>query len=310
MTYQKTLVRMGIFLGALLLSLTGFANAQTSSSGSGTVTFTVTAVGKKQEAPPIAKDDVQLFQGKERKQIADWKKGEELYLAILIDSAIDQNSGGQWDYLKEFISAQPANTFIALGYLQNNTTLVAQDFTQNKELVNKALRIPIGTAALGSSPYLSIIDMLKRWPNTGPRRSIVVITSGIDYFRGPGSGPIYPDADPLIQRAERQNTNIWSIYYPSSGHRGRAFFLVNTAQINIDKVSEETGAESYFLGYGTPVSIKPYLDEISTHLNNQYLLTFAGSGGSKGKFQSIKVKTELPDVEFMAPSAVFLPPGS
>jgi hypothetical protein len=310
MTYQQTFVRMGIFLGALLLSLTGFANAQTSSSGSGTVTFTVTAVGKKQEAPPIARDDVQLFQGKERKQIADWKKGEELYLAILIDSALDQNSGGQWDYLKEFISAQPASTFIALGYMQNNTTLVAQDFTQNKELVNKALRIPIGTAALGSSPYLSIIDMLKRWPNTGPRRSIVVITSGIDYFRGPGSGPIYPDVDPLIQRAERQNTNIWSIYYPSSGHRGRAFFLVNTAQINIDKVAEETGAESYFLGYGTPVSIKPYLDEISTHLNNQYLLTFAGSGGSKGKFQSIKVKTELPDVEFMAPSAVFLPPGS
>jgi hypothetical protein len=310
MTHQKTFVRTGIFLGALLLSLTGFANAQTSSSGSGTVTFTVTAVGKKQEAPPIAKDDVQLFQGKERKQIADWKKGEELYLAILIDSAIDQNSAGQWDYLKEFINAQPANTFIALGYLQNNTTQVAQDFTQNKELVNKALRIPIGTAALGSSPYLSLIDMLKRWPNTGPRRSIVVITSGIDYFRGPGSGPIYPDVDPLVQRAERQNTNIWSIYYPSSGHRGRAFFLVNTAQINIDKVSEETGAESYFLGYGTPVSIKPYLDEISTHLNNQYLLTFAGSGGSKGKFQSVKVKTELPDVEFVAPSAVFLPPGS
>jgi hypothetical protein len=310
MTHQKIFVRIGVFLGALLLSITGLANAQTSSSGSGTVTFTVTAVGKKQEAPPIAKDDVQLFQGKERKQIADWKKGEELYLAILIDSAIDQNSAGQWDYLKEFISAQPANTFIALGYLQNNTTQVAQDFTQNKELVSKALRIPIGTAALGSSPYLSIIDMLKRWPNTGPRRSIVVITSGIDYFRGPGSGPIYPDVDPLVQRAERQNTNIWSIYYPSSGHRGRAFFLVNTAQINIDKVSEETGAESYFLGYGTPVSIKPYLDEISTHLNNQYLLTFAGSGGSKGKFQSIKVKTELPDVEFMAPSAVFLPPGS
>ena len=310
MMHQKTFVRMGVFLGVLLLLVTGFANAQTSSSGSGTVTFTVTAVGKKQEAPPIAKDDVQLFQGKERKQIADWKKGDELYLAILIDSAIDQTSGGQWDYLKEFISAQPANTFIALGYLQNNTTLVAQDFTQNKELVNKALRIPIGTAALGSSPYLSIIDMLKRWPNTGPRRSIVVITSGIDYFRGPGSGPIYPDTDPLIQRAERQNTNIWSIYYPSAGHRGRAFFLVNTAQINIDKVSEDTGAESYFLGYGTPVSIKPYLDEISTHLNNQYLLTFAGAGGSKGKFQSIKVKTELPDVEFMAPSAIFLPPGS
>ena len=58
------------------------------------------------------------------------------------------------------------------------------------------------------------------------------------------------------------------------------------------------------------MSIKPYLDEIGTHLSNQYLLTFAGSGGKKGKFQNVKVKTELPDVEFFAPPAVFLPPGS
>jgi hypothetical protein len=137
-----------------------------------------------------------------------------------------------------------------------------------------------------------------------------VITSGIDWFRGPGSGPIYPDVDPLIQRAERQNTNIWSIYYPSASHRGHSFFLLNNAQNNIDKVSEETGAESYFLGSSAPVSIKPYLDEISTHLSNQYLLTFAGSGGNKGKFQSVKVKTELPDVEFLTPSAIFLPPGA
>ena len=85
---------------------------------------------------------------------------------------------------------------------------------------------------------------------------------------------------------------------------------MNNAQNNMDKMSEQTGAESYFLGFGKPVSIKPYLDEITTHLNNQYLLTFAGDGGKKGKFASMKVKTELPDVEFMTPSSVFLPPGS
>jgi hypothetical protein len=310
MTYQKLLSRGGTLLAALLLLFTTAARAQSKATAAGSATFTVTAVGKKQEAPPISKDDVQLSQGKERKQITDWKKGEELFLAILIDSSIDTNAGGQWDYLKEFIMSQPPTAFVAVGYLQNNTTMMAQDFTQNHELAAKALRLPLGTAMLGGSPYLSMIDMLKRWPNSGPRRSILVITSGIDYFRGPGFGPIYPDVDPLIQRAERQNTNIWSIYYPSSSHRGRSFFLLNNAQNNIDKVSEETGAESYFLGAGTPVSIKPYLDEINTHLNNQYLLTFAGSGGSKGKFQSVKVRTELPDVELIAPAAVFLPPGS
>jgi hypothetical protein len=299
-----------VFLGAFLLIATGSSYAQTTPASSGTVTFTVTAVGKKEDAPPIAKDDVQLFQGKERKQIGDWKKDEQLYLAILIDNSIDSDAGSQWEYLKDFITGQPASTYIAVGYLQNNAALLAQDFTQNHDLAAKALWLPIGTGALGSSPYLATMDMLKRWPNTGPRRSIVLITSGIDYFRGTGFGVFSPDLDSLIRRAERQNTNIWSIYYPSSGHRGRAFYLVNMAQTNIDKLSEDTGAESYFLGSGVPVSIKPYLEEIATHLSNQYLLTFAGSGGPKGKFQAVKVKTDLPDVEFFAPAAVFLPPSS
>ena len=302
--------RLWVFLGALLLILTTTTHAQTKPASSGSVTFTVTAVGKKESAPPIAKDDVQLFQGKERKQIGDWKKSDELFLAILIDNSIDSTAGGQWDYLKEFILGQPAATHVAVGYLQNNSTQVLQDFTQNHELAAKALRLPMGVGAIGSSPYLGTMDMLKRWPATGPRRSILLITSGIDYFRSPGFGVFSPDLDPLIQRAERQNTNIWSIYYPSAGHRGRAFYLVNNGQTNIDKLSEDTGAESYFLGSGVPVSIKPYLEEISTHLSNQYLLTFAGSGGSKGKFQSVKVKTDLPDVEFFAPAAVFLPSGS
>jgi hypothetical protein len=183
-----------------------------------------------------------------------------------------------------------------------------QDFTPDHALAAKALRLPIGIGSLGSSPYLGTIDLLKRWPKTGPRRSVILITSGIDFFRGNGFGPFYPDLDPLISRAERQNTNIWTIYYPSASHRGHSFSLGNRAQNNLDKLSQDTGAESYFLGTQTPVSIKPYLDEIGVHLSNQYLLTFAGSGGSKGKYQSVKVKTTLKEVEFLTPAAVFIPP--
>jgi hypothetical protein len=267
-------------------------------------------VGKKEEAPPIAKDDVQLTQGRERKQILDWKKSDGLFLAILIDDSIDSGAGGQWDNLREFIAAQPAGTQIAVGYIRNNTTMLAQDFTPNHELAAKALRLPLGTSALGSSPYLGTIDLLRRWPNTGPQRSILLITSGIDFFRGSSFGAFYPDLNPLIQRAQRQNTNIWSIYYPSAGHRGRSFFLVNMAQNNISKLSQDTGAESYFLGVQSPVSIKPYLDEILQHLSNQYLLTFAGDGGRRGRFVNVRVRTEMPGVEFLTPSAVFLPPAS
>lgn len=300
---------VGTVVAVVMLVTAAPTQPQTNEAASGSsATFTVTAVGKKVSAPPIAKDDVQLLQGKERKQIVDWKKGEQLFLAVLIDDSIDTTAGGQWDYLKDFITSQPSSTYIALGYMANNTVRVAQDFTQDHSLVNKAIRLPMGMVALGGSPYLSMLDMLKRWPNSGPRRSIIVITSGIDWFRGPGFGAFYPDVDPLIQRAEKQNTNVWSIYFPSSGHRAHSFFLTNYAQNNIDKVSEETGAESYFL-FSAPVSIKPYLDEIGTHLQNQYLLTFAGDGGKKGKFVRMNVKTELPDVEFFTPQNVWLPPS-
>jgi hypothetical protein len=302
--------RLSTFLGAVVTAALLFApSAKAQSQAAGNVTFTVTAVGKKDaEVSNIPKDDVQLFQGKDRKQIGDWKKGDTLFLAILIDDSIETSAGGQWDYLREFIMAQPPSTSIMVGYITDNGTRVLQDFTPNHELAAKALRLPIDIGSIGSSPYLGTIDLLKRWPQTGPRRSVILISSGIDYFRGQGFGPFSPDLDPLISRAEKQNTNIWTIYYPSAGHRGRSFFRSNNAQNNLDKLSQDTGAESYFLGGLAPVSLKPYLDEISAHLNNQYLLTFAGNGGAKGKFQNVKVKSEAKEVEFFAPSAVFVPP--
>jgi hypothetical protein len=298
-----------VFFTALLVLTPEIVFAQTQRSAAGTVTFTVTVVPKKDAPANISKDDVQLFLGKERKQIGDWKKDDRLYLAILIDDSIDSSAASNWEDLKAFINAQPPTTSVAVGYIENNTTRLAQDFTEKHDLAAKAIRIPMGLGAIGSSPYLGMMDLLKRWPQTGPRRSIILVSSGIDYFRGGGWGAFYPDLDPLIQRAERQNTNIWTIYYPSSGHRGRAFWLLNTAQNNLSKLSQDTGAESYYLGLQTPVSLKPYFEEIGQHLSNQYLLTFAGSDGPKGKYQSVKVKTEIKDVELFTPAAVFLPPA-
>jgi len=303
------LVRIGLLLVACVFVLVGVSGAQTNTAAPGNATFTVTAVGKKEAAPPISKDDVQLFLGKERKQIADWKQDPNLLLAILIDDSIDNGAASNWNDLKEFMMAQPASVLIAVGYIRNNTTMLAQDFTSNHELATKALRITMGTSAIGSSPYLGTMDMLKRWPKGAPRRSVILISSGIDFFRGPGSGPIYPDVYPLIQRAQRQNTNIWTVYYPSAGHHGRSFYLGGNAQNNLGKLADETGAETFYLGLGVPVSLKPYFEEIALHLSNQYLLSFAGAGGSKGKYQSVKVKTELPDVEFEVPSAVYIPPS-
>jgi hypothetical protein len=271
------------------------------------VTTTVTAVGKKNtQPPPIKRDDVELYQGKERLQAADWRKGETLFLAVLIDDSLDQNIASQWNDMKAFMMAQSPSTYIGVFYGRNGAAQLAQDFTKDHAVAAKALRIPYGGFGAFSSPYLELQDLIKRLPGAGERRSIMLISSGIDYFRG-NFGPISPDVDPTIENAQKNNINIWTIYAPDAGHGGRGFFRVNNAQSELSEVSEETGAESYFLGFGPPVTLKSYFDEISNHLNNQYLLTFEGSGGKRGRFERIRVVTEIPGVEFMTPSGVFLP---
>ena len=151
-------------------------------------------------------------------------------------------------------------------------------------------------------------DSSRPGSTSGDRRSILLISSGIDYFRG-GFGPKSPDLDSTIERAQKGNINVWSIYYPGIAHRSRSYFRGTSGQWNLSELADETGAESYYLGLGAPVSFKPYLDEIQTHLGNQYLLGFAAgaAGGKKGKFQSVRVNTELDNVEFMHANQVFLP---
>ena len=297
----------GFLYFAAAVALLGLMASSLDAAGPNAVTTTVTAVGKKNTAPPtIAKEDVQLYQGKERLQVVDWKRGETLYLAVLIDDSLDSSVASQFGDLKAFIMAQPSTTSIAVFYGRNGVAMLGQDFTNDHALAAKALRMPIGGQGAFSSPYLTLLDLMKRWPATGDRRSILLVSSGIDYFRG-NWGLMSPDLQSTIEHAQKENINIWTIYSPDAGHQGRGFFRVSNAQANLSQLSDETGAESYYLGFGVPVTFKPYLDEIQLHLNNQYLLSFESSGGKKGRFERMRVVTEVPSVEFLTPSEVYLP---
>jgi hypothetical protein len=307
MTKKANPSRLALMIGTLALAF-GFFAANAAAAEPGTVTMTVTAVGKKNTSPPIVtKENVQLFLNKERAQVADWKHGEKLYLAVLIDDSLDSDIANQWSELKAFFAGQPDTTYISVAYARNGTAMLVQDFTNDHELAAKALRIPLGGGGAFSSPYLALLDLMKRLPSSADRRSILLISSGIDYFRG-DFGTRSPDLDSTISRAQKQNINIWTIYAPDAGHRGRGFFLAFRAQSDLGQLSDETGAESYYLGTGAPVTLKPYFDELSTHLSNQYLLTFKASGGAKGRFERVRVvATELPSIEFLAAPQAFLP---
>ena len=168
--------RPQLLLAAFALAFASFASAPARAADA--VTLTVTAVAKKGSPPPIKKEDVQVFEGKERVQATDWRQGENLYLAILIDDSIDYQAASQWSDLKAFIAAQPRNAFVAVAYSRNGAAMVAQDFTQDHALAAKALRIPLGNSGAFSSPYLAVQDWLKRWPSSaGDHRSSIILIS-------------------------------------------------------------------------------------------------------------------------------------
>src|SRR5215472_16211770 len=106
-----------------VLALTATAAAVPLYADTGTTT-TVTAVGRKNSTPPeLKRNDVQLYNGKERLQVADWRREDTLRLAILIDESLDPTVANQWSDLKEFILSQPPSTYIAVAYGRNGAAV-------------------------------------------------------------------------------------------------------------------------------------------------------------------------------------------
>ncbi len=149
---NRNLFRTGALLfGAMVgsASLTLAATAKTDAAGPSAVVMTITATAKKDAQPPaLTRNDLTLYQGRERVQVADMKRGDTLRLAVLIDDSLRSSVANQWSDLRAFMMAQPATTYIAVAYARNGTAMVAQDFTTDHALAAKAIRMPLGTLSV------------------------------------------------------------------------------------------------------------------------------------------------------------------
>jgi hypothetical protein len=313
--YRVTLKTLLVLAVILIETLCGQAQDK-ASSGTVPVRMTVTlnVLGDKR-MPEVNRDDVFVKQGKDRLRVTDWTPatGDHagLDLFILIDDACD-NLGPQLDDLRSFINAQPPTTSVGVGYMRNATVQIVQDFTRDHDQAAKALRLPIASAGAYGSPYLSLIDLMKRWPEHQNRREVVMVTDGIDRARrgGPpsrGLGPLSPDVDSASRVAQRTGTIIHTIYAPGVGRLHRNFWEANNGQNGIAKLSDETGGESFFLGLQSPVSLNPYLAQVQKILENQYLLGFLAKPGKKAGSQYVTLGTEVAGVELVSAESVWVP---
>jgi len=297
---------------AVALSMIPLQAKDPGTSATVPVRMTVTAsVDNGKRMPDVQKEDVFVNQGKERLQVTEWAPAQGdragLELFIVIDDASSTSLGSQLEDLRSFINAQPATTAIGVGYARNGIVQIGQDLTTDHPLAAKALRLPLGSSGAFGSPYLSAVDLMKRWPESSNRHEVILVADGIDRARRGHNALLNPDVDTAASVAHRTGTMIHTLYFPGMGHWHRNFWTANNGQNALAKLSDMTGGESFFLGLQPPVSFAPYLDEIQKILNNQYLLSFSAKPEKKAGLKSVAISTEIAGVDLNAGDAVWVP---
>lgn len=300
-------------IGALIAVSAGFIMVgslparDVTGTGNPVSVIVTAAASPKAPTPQLTVDDVLVSQDGHRAQVTAVQalRGQAgLQIWLLIDDGTTTNLGRQLGDLKTFVLAQPATTQIGIGYMRNAMVSVAQPLTSNHELAAKAIRLPMATPGISSSPYLALTSLIHKWPASSAAREVLMVSSGIDPFYG--TGPDNPYLDESVDVAQRAGIVVYTIYYSGAGPWSHSYGQLFWGQNYLAQLSDDTGGQLYWLGNVNPVSVAPYLDDFSRRLDGQYLVTFLAKPENKPGFQDVKVKTELPHVKITAPSKVYV----
>jgi len=268
----------------------------------------------KKEVPNVRAEDVTVMQGKQRDKVSSWQRvdtpqvGAQVF--ILIDDGLSSSeTGTKLNDIRDFINAQSANVLIGVAYMRNGTAVVAQNPTKDHRRTVKALRLTLGDPGASASPYFSLQDLLKRWPETNSAREVVMITDGIDRFWD-GAGLDDPYLNSAIEQAQRGSVVVNAIYARGEGHFGHSPWRINWGQNYLSELADATGGEAYYLANDTPPSFQSYFKDLTERLSHQFVLTFEAQPGKKSGFERIKLSTEVPNAELVTQRQVYVAVGS
>ena len=261
--------------------------------------------------PVISREDVMVFEGKDRDVVTDWVPAQGDHAAleffILLDDGSDTSLGTQLQYLHQFINGQAATTKIGVAYMQNGIARIEQNLTSDRDLAEKAIRLPLGYYGANASPYFSLSDLAKRWQQNGARHEVLMITNGFDPYYGIGD-TLDPYLSAAIEDSQRAGILVSAIFAPSEGHVGHSYWINYWGQLYLAQLAEETGGEGYYIGFvGAAPDFTPYLKDMANRFTHQYLLTFRAKPQKKAGMQAVKIKTELHNVDLVSASHVYVP---
>jgi len=309
---MRVMRKLLIFAAAFAVS-TPAVFAQRSGEGI-PVTVTVTATGKEQSAPSaVAINAVVVKQDGKVAKILSWEPASGgkvgLDLVLLIDDSVSQKATVQLREIGDYLRTLAPDARVAVAYASYGSVKFEQEFTTDHEKASKAIRIPNAFPGTANGVYDSFGELIKKWPESKNRRVVIFVSDGIDVTNGvddslPGQSMVLQRA---IDAAERAGLVVYTIFASGSGRAVQNSFLVNNGQGSLARMASETGGDAFFQGTLTPVSFKPFLEDIAKLVSQQYLLTFVATPGEKGRYARLQVSVEAGEVELIAPDHVYVP---
>lgn len=264
----------------------------------------VTVEAKKGVSAELRPEDVMLYESKDRVPVTDMvaQAGQPLELYIAVDETVGSFFGDRINDLKKFINAQPANTAIGIVYLRDGGVDIEQTPTTDHAAAAKKLRLP--TPNVGTSPFESISELIKKWPPSAARHEIVLVSTGIEPFGYTDlSNPFLDQAIDAVQRAE---VPVFAIYAHPPGHWGHTFWRTTWGEAYLSRIADESGGEGYNMVGISVVSYLPFLDDISQRLQHQYRVAFTPKPQPKAGFVPVRAMTEVPNIDLVSQDRIWI----
>ena len=306
----RNLISTAVLLGLTANSPSLFAGQDASAPGVPVSVLVTLEPRHGKTIPTVEQQDITVSQGRDKRPVTSFVPADNqsggMQLLLLIDDSARESFGTEINTLKQFVTSLPQTTEIGIGYMRDGMTQFTQNFTTDHAAAANTIRLSLGSGGADVSPYDSLSDAIRRWPNPGAqRREVIMISSGLEGLGG-GFSPDNPYVNKGIEDAQKAGVVVYSIYNPSAGHFGHSYWRNTWGQNFLSQLSDETGGESYYIGFGSPVSFQPFLEQISEQLKHQYILTFSAKPEKKSGMHPGKIAINEKDASIAAPDKVFV----
>jgi hypothetical protein len=280
-------------------------------AGQGQAVVTVLP-SKNAPAPAITQQQVSVKINGKDSTVTRWRQfgpNAPVEMVLLIDGAARTSLGTQMQEIEKFVQSLPGNTSATIAYMQNGEAALTGPLTTDRAETLRGLHLTAGVPGISASPYFCLSSLAQHWPsnNRQARREVVMVTDGVDYYDGAMHfDPEDPYVQAAIQDAARAQLIVYSIYWRNMGRLDRTMAATNAGQNLLSEVTQATGGNSYWEGFGDPVSFQPYFEDIERRLNNQYELGFMAPSNGKTEVGTLKLKITGAGAKVDAPEQVLV----